>query len=465
MEDRSAAGAAPRAEMEARSDARTSRSGADGGTGPGVPEDVAEGGSEVGSEVGSDDAGQATGRRAAGDVPVDPQRQPQVEVEVGTVEGGPGGEEGTPQDAGAPPVAAPAPGGRGPLGRWRRLPRSVKGTLTVVVLFFVLEYVILPEVASARKSVKLLGQVDILWLCLAVALEACALAAYAELTHTVLSPGAPSRFRLLRINMSSLAVSHVLPGGTAPGAAVAYRLLGESGVRGTTAAFGLATQGVGSAVVLNIIFWFFLLISIPLRGYNPLYGFAAIAGVILLAVFGGIVLMLTRGKGQGADRLYRIAARVPFVNPERLSVLVQRIADRLTLLLRNRQLVTRAMIWAAANWLLDAASLWVFILAFGHLMSPIDLLVAYGLANILAVIPLTPSGLGVVEGVLIPTLAGFGVPKDIAVLGVLTWRLVNFWLPIPMGGAAYLSLRLGPFARRVKSSQQDGHPANGHATG
>ena len=39
----------------------------------------------------------------------------------------------------------------------------------------------------------------------------------------------------------------------------------------------------------------------------------------------------------------------------------------------------------------------MFLLAFGAHVDPIDVLVAYGLANILAVIPLTPSGLGVVE--------------------------------------------------------------------
>ena len=98
--------------------------------------------------------------------------------------------------------------------------------------------------------------------------------------------------------------------------------------------------------------------------------------------------------------------------------------------------------WAAANWLLDAASLWVFIAAFGRLISPIDLLVAYGLANILAVIPITPGGLGVIEGVLIPTLAGFGVDKGVATVAVLAYRLVNFWLPIPVGGGCYLSLRI-----------------------
>ena len=63
-------------------------------------------------------------------------------------------------------------------------------------------------------------------------------------------------------------------------------------------------------------------------------------------------------------------------------------------------------------------------------------------------IPITPGGLGVVEGVLIPTLVGFHVPLGIATLGVLSYRLVNFWLPIPVGGAAYLSLRFGRRARQ-----------------
>ncbi len=108
-------------------------------------------------------------------------------------------------------------------------------------------------------------------------------------------------------------------------------------------------------------------------------------------------------------------------------------------------LLSRAGIWAAANWLLDAASLWVFLLAFGAHVSPIDVLVAYGLANILAVIPITPSGLGVVELTIVAVLTGFGVAGGAAAGGVLSWRLVNFWLPIPFGGASYLSLRFGRF--------------------
>jgi hypothetical protein len=86
-----------------------------------------------------------------------------------------------------------------------------------------------------------------------------------------------------------------------PGTAVSYRLLTESDVPGSTAAFGLATQGIGSAVVLNVIFWLALLISIPLNGYNPLYGFAAILGVAPAFDLRWVVFFLTRGEKQ-ADR-------------------------------------------------------------------------------------------------------------------------------------------------------------------
>ncbi len=323
------------------------------------------------------------------------------------------------------------------------MPRSVKITLIIVVLFFVLEYILLPELASARREFHQIGHLNFLWLILGLILELGALLAYAELTRTVLSPGAPSRFRVFRINMWALAISHTLPGGTVPGTAASYRLLTESNVPGSTAAFGLAAQGIGSAVVLNLIFWLSLLISIPLQGYNPAYGFAALLGVLLLGIFAGVVYLLTRGERQASLFVKRVCDRLPFVRTETVTSLLQKVADRMKILFTSSELLARAGIWSAANWILDATSLWVFLFAFGAHVSPIDVLVAYGLANILAVIPLTPSGLGVIELTIIAVLKGFGVEAGVAAAGVLSWRLVNFWLPIPFGGASYLSLRFG----------------------
>ena len=86
-------------------------------------------------------------------------------------------------------------------------------------------------------------------------LEIASLYAYAELTRAVLYPYAPSRYNALRVNLAGLAISHVVPGGTAPAGALSYRIFNELGVPKETTAFGLATQGSGSAVVLNVIFW------------------------------------------------------------------------------------------------------------------------------------------------------------------------------------------------------------------
>ncbi len=320
----------------------------------------------------------------------------------------------------------------------KSLRRGVLGFLMALVV----EYLVLPQLAGAHRDLHLIAGINIGYALLGLVLEAGALLAYAALTRAVLPPGSLPLTRILRIDLSSLAVSHVLPGGTAGGAGVGYRLLCDSGVRGTDVGFAMATQGIGSAVVLNVILWFALLISIPLRGFNPLYATAALLGVLLFGAFAALVLLLTRGEEHAVKLLPALARRVPYLKEETVTTVVRRLAARLRELASDRRLLLRAIGWATANWLLDAASLWVFLLAFHQVADPDSLLVAYGLANVLAAIPVTPGGLGVVEGVLIPVLVGFGSPRGIAILGVIAYRLVNFWLPIPAGAAAYLSLKM-----------------------
>ena len=321
------------------------------------------------------------------------------------------------------------------------LPREIRIILSVGCLVFVFEYLVLPQFASAHHSLHLLALLNPFLVVLAVVLEMAAIYAYVELTRAVLYPHAPSRFNILRVNLAGLAIGHVVPGGAAPSGALAYRIFSELDVPKDTRAFGLAAQGAGSAVVLNILFWIALVISIPLNGFNPAYGFAALAGVFLLMAFFGTVFLITRGQKR-ADAWLRVAARhIPALNPDKISDLLVKVAGRINLLISSRRTLWTAFTWASLNWLLDAACLWVFIWSFGTRISPIDLLVAYGLANVLAAIPVTPAGLGVVEGVLIPALVGFGVPHSQAVLAVLAYRLVNFWIPIPIGGAAYASLQ------------------------
>lgn len=337
----------------------------------------------------------------------------------------------------------------------RRFPRSLKRVALVLLVLLVVEYLVLPQLAGARQSLHLLGDVNVAYLLAGVALELAAIAAYAKLTHTVLPVGQrPSWFTVLRIDLSTLAVSHVVPGGSAAGGGLGFRLLTATGVTGTDAGFALATQGLGSAAILNVLLWLGLLVSIPLRGFNPLYATAAVVGALLLGGFALAVLLLTRGEERLAAFVCRTSARLPWLDENAVSRSLRRVADRLRVLGADRRLLARAGGWAVANWLLDAASLWVFLFALGHRVGVDGLIVAFGLANVLAAIPLTPGGLGVVEAILTSTLVGFGTPRGIAVLGVITYRLVNFWLPIPVGALAYLSLHVGPASTRSARAAQ-----------
>src|ERR1700681_4783009 len=244
--------------------------------------------------------------------------------------------------------------------RRRRVRKQVKWGIYAVALFLVLEYLVLPQLAGARKSLDLLGKINIAYVIAGVVLEAAALVSYSQLTHTVLHHDGPPRSRLLRINLSSLAISHIMPGGTAPGTAVAFRLLTQSGVEGADAGFALAMQGAGSALVLNSILWSALLVSIFLHGYNPLYAVAAGAGVVLMGLFAGVVVALTRGRNRSIEVIRRWATHIPVLDGDEVAALVARIAERLGQFLSERQLLTRAVGWAAAFWLLDASSLFVF---------------------------------------------------------------------------------------------------------
>ncbi|WP_250284408.1 lysylphosphatidylglycerol synthase transmembrane domain-containing protein [Frankia sp. CiP1_Cm_nod2] len=336
-----------------------------------------------------------------------------------------------------------------------RVPRWLRRGAAVVILALIIEYAVLPQLAGARKALETFSDVEPRFLVLGLVLEAASLLAYAMLTRSVLArEGRPSLWTLLRIDLTTLGVSHMLPGGAATASALRYRLQRGAGVGASEAVSAATIQGAGSAVVLNVILWIGLLISIPTRGGNPIYGTAAAVGTLLIAIVFVGVILLTRGSERTARVVRSVAHRAPGLSPDGAEQLVRTFADRLRVLGADRLLLARATLWAAANWLLAASSLWVFLYAYGYAASVDGLLVAYGLANVLAAVPISPGGLGIIEGVLVPTLVGFGSTRAVALLGVVTWRLANFWLPIPLSAVAYLSLRTGSLRHRKLPRQR-----------
>ena len=323
-----------------------------------------------------------------------------------------------------------------------RLVTPLRRLVQLLLVAFVVIYFVLPQIAGARRALNLLAGVNLWLIALGVALEAASILSYANLTRAMIHRTSPPYMTLLRINLSTLAVSHVIPGGAAVGGALGFRLLTRLGLSGTDAAFAMAAQGIGSAVVLNLLLWLGLLVSILGGSYNPLYATAALIGVVLLGGFSALVVLLMRGEQRAAEVMRTVARRVPFLDEASVHRTVLRLASRLQTLAADRARLRRGLLWDLAFWLCSAASLWVFLAAFGYRAGLDGLVVAFGLAYVLAAIPITPAGLGVVEATMIALLTFFGADRGVATLGVVSYRLINFWLPIPLGALAYLSLQV-----------------------
>ena len=324
--------------------------------------------------------------------------------------------------------------------------RPFRLSLKLVAFALIVNYILLPLLPNFRKALDELSSVSPALLAMGLVLQMAALVCYSLLTKAALGEAGHqiSRSRLFRIQMSTKALSNIVPGGSAAGPALGYRLMTLSGVDGPSAGFALATSGLVSAVVLNLLLWFGLIISIPIRGVNKGYGVAALAGIIVMLIAALLVLGLMDGQGR-AEKALRWIAKKLHLNEDRAGAAVRQIAVRLDDLATDRQLLMRVAAWALANWLFDAASLWVFLRAFGVSLDPDALIIAFGVVNVLQVIPITPGGLGIVEGAYTLQLAAFGVPKTVATLGVASYRIGQYWLPTIVGGLLYASLRVGPF--------------------
>ncbi|MCC3297932.1 lysylphosphatidylglycerol synthase transmembrane domain-containing protein [Arthrobacter caoxuetaonis] len=340
--------------------------------------------------------------------------------------------------------------------------RAVRWIFALAVLLLIFEYIVLPQLVGSDNVLRALGGLSPVLLAAAAALEAASLCCYSALTRAVL-PGSrrPGYFTLLRIDLADQAVNHVVPGGGTTSAAVRYKLLTQAGVRPQDALSAAMVQVVGANLVLGVLFAVGLLAALGQVRGNQYFVTAGAVVLVLLLLSGAALSVLDRHLEGAVHAARRIASWVRVVKPESAERFVRTMAAETEMFRQEPARLAQALLLSVCYWLFDAACLWTFVAAFGHALNPGELLVAYGLGNLVALAPLTPGGLGLVEGVMVPTLVGFGAANPAAVLGVLSWRIANFWLPIPVGGLAWLSLRVGVLRRHSGAPRHPAPPGTG----
>lgn len=322
----------------------------------------------------------------------------------------------------------------------RSSPRFLLRLLLVGAVLMFLVRPLIPRVGTAADQLESINP----WLTgLGFALQIVSLFCYSAMTRVALvdERHPVSVGQLFRIQLVTRAVSSTVPCGAAAGPTVGYRLMRSAGVSPHGASASLASASVTSALVLNLLLWGALVVSVPSYGFNAIYAGAALLGIILMLAVAAVFISIIDGS-QLVQRPVRSFARKFRADPESVTQSIRKFGEQIESLVTNHPLIARLSLWASANWLLDALSLWVFLRAFGVSMNPIGLLVAFGVANVLAAIPISPGGLGIVEWAYLPILVTFGATLDQATIAVTSYRVAQFLFPIVLGGLSYASLTL-----------------------
>jgi uncharacterized protein (TIRG00374 family) len=323
----------------------------------------------------------------------------------------------------------------------QRPERSLRRTAFWLVVTGVSLYLVAPSLIEVLSSWENLDRVNAWWFAGMAALQALGLACLWYVQRIALHSMAWTP--VIYSQLAGNALSKIAPAGGALGGALQYRMLVEEGAaRGRVAAAITAVNLLTFAVVLVLP-----VLAIPafLTGSvdrNLVTATVIGLGILVLLVAAAIALLAFDGPLEWVGRKVQVLRNAVRRGSEPLRALPDRMLrerDRLLEILGPRW--GRAVAGTVARWAFDYATLIAALAAVGSHPSPLLVLLAFCAAQVLAQVPFTPGGLGFVEAGLTATLALAGVGAGAAVVATLAYRLVSYWLPLPVGLAAYAAHR------------------------
>lgn len=319
--------------------------------------------------------------------------------------------------------------------RWQLIV-SVALTLGVAVLAVINRGKIL-------SAFQLLEQIQLRWLLLAFALELGGFFLSSQVYHGALrSLGYHlSALRLWAMTVVAILLSQSLPAGGVASYAFLVQGFRRRGIADGHAALLATLEALSYSVAMVILFMFSLLYIIFNSGISAANPASLIAAVVAVVVIGGAVFALTRdravltrwlvGMQQGVARLLR--RQWSDESPRRLAEEVAHAREMIAG--QRRELVQLVFIQLAALTTHSVAML-VVLYSVGAPTSLLVVMSSFGIALVSSTFNVLPGGGGTVEAALVITLQSFGV-GDQAITAAVIFRLLNFWLMLPVAAICY----------------------------
>jgi len=331
--------------------------------------------------------------------------------------------------------------GRG-RGFLRHHGRAVTVLVGVAAIAGFVQFVV-PQLSALGPTLHRLRSADPKWLAFGVVLEALSLGAYVALFRTVFScHGARIGWQAsYQITMAGVVATKLFAAAGAGGVALTVWALRASGLSARSVARRVLTF---EFLLYGVFAGTLVVVGVGLRS-GLFAGRAPWTLTIAPAVLGAtmIALLLSMralpndferrmkplADARRGRRLLARLASVPWAVHDALGSACSLIKERKPWL-----------IGAIAYWGFDIATLWTCFHAFGSPPTLAVIVMAYFVGALANALPL-PGGLGGVEAGMIGAFLAFGTHASLAILAVLSYRVISFWLPTLPGAVAYLQLR------------------------
>jgi putative heme transporter len=324
----------------------------------------------------------------------------------------------------------------------KRLLASVIFIVSIVAFL----YLVLPKILGLHKTWHRIEHGNVWWLLAGLVLEFLSFAGYIALFRAVFIRG-EGQERIgwresYEITMAGLAATRLFASAGAGGIALTAWALRRAGFEPRI----VACRMIAFTVLVYAVFMGSLVIGGLGLYFGVLPGPGPFAITIIPAIVGAAAIILFLSMSLLPGDFDRLVGR--WTNSTRL---IGRLAQRLAAApaaaasgVRTAISIVRSrdpyVLGAIGWWAFDIAVLWACFHAFGGRPPTAVVVVSYFVGMVGNTLPL-PGGIGGVDGGMIGAFTAFGVPVSTAVVAVLAYRFIAFWLPTFPGAAAYFQLR------------------------
>ncbi len=300
------------------------------------------------------------------------------------------------------------------------------------------------------------GHLHWAWVPAAMVAEFLSFVSFAAMQYGLLGVGglrAPKE-PLLKTTFSAQALANSLPGGTAVSAVYSFRWYRRFGAGNTLATWAIVGVVLSSVISLALVATVGLVLATEQGASLDLI--PAIVGALVVTAALGALFLYQRPLLWTMDRAVRAARTLTGRPSPDTEARIRASLFRITTIHLGPGRAVSTLAWGSANWLFDCACFAMMFPAIGAPVPWKGLLLAYGAGQLATSLPITPGGLGVVEGSITIALVAFGGAQTTTVDAVLLYRLISFWLVLAVGwilfGQLAFEVRRGRWSRQALNS-------------